>query len=112
MPTVVVAVEVAVVLAAVFGASVAFAALVNRIAGTPRKYLILSSGVIGVLVYLLTAVVLLKVLPPLRWSNGEASDLRTTLWEYLGILAFLPAAAIIGVWQIVKRRIRANTKVA
>ncbi len=106
------AIMVTIVLAAVFGLGVAVAVLANRLAGTPDKYLILSTGAIGTAVYALTVILFFEVIPPLRWTNGEPSDLRTAFWEHPLVLALVPAVFFVALWQAAMRRRRGKARVA
>lgn len=87
----------------VFIFSVVFALFLNWMFRAPLKGYLVSSGVIAVVSYVVTTVILLYVLPPLHWINDQPQDLRTALWDNLGILASVSSLICFAAWQIVVR---------
>jgi len=66
-------------LAAIFCSGAIFSLLLNWSLREPLGQHLLSSGIIAVVSFSLAAIILMEVLPPLRWSNSEPEDLRTAL---------------------------------
>ena len=103
LPTELVIIVIVFLLGFVFVLGVVFALLLNWLLKTPTKRYLVSRGIIAVVSYSITTVILLKVLPPLRWVNEQPQDLRTTLWGHLGILAGAVALICLAGWQFALR---------
>jgi magnesium-transporting ATPase (P-type) len=111
IPTVFLAVIVVLALSVVFVSGVGFALLLNWLLRTPMRFYLLSSGIIAVISYSLVTVFLLTMLPPLRWVNEQPQDLRTALWDHLGILAAIITLVCLAGWQIIIRSHKAKVVV-
>src|SRR5438094_8356259 len=72
-----------------------YALLLNLIFRTRIHRYLFTSALFGLAAYIVTTVLGLETLPPLRWVNEVPQDFRTTLWDHLHVLSCMSGVIII-----------------
>jgi hypothetical protein len=80
-----------------------YAFLLNLVFRRTLYRYLFSSALIGLAAYIVTTVVGLEALPPLRWLNTVPQDLRTTLWDHLHLISCFAGVIAITLWQVIVR---------
>ena len=93
----------AIYLAIALTVCVVYACLLNLAFRTSLHRHLLSSALIGLAFYIVTTVIGLEVLPPLRWVNTVPQDLRTTLWDHLHLISCFAGVVAVTLWQLIVR---------
>jgi hypothetical protein len=86
-----------------------FTVLLNLTLKTPPQRYLLSTIPIALVVYIITVIILIEILPPLRWVNTVPQDTRTWLWDHIHLLAGAVAFICIALWQLFIRTKRKLT---
>ena len=81
----------------------AFTVILNLILKTPPQRHLLSSIPIALVVFILTGIILIETLPPLRWVNTVPQDTRTWLWDHIDWVAGIVAFICVVMWQLLIR---------
>ncbi|MBX3290591.1 MAG: hypothetical protein KF855_14845 [Acidobacteria bacterium] len=79
--------------------SVTTAIAINGFYRTNFKTRLVSSIVVGTIACLLTQIILIATLGPLKWLNGEPMNFQTLLWRYSTIIALGAAIVSVVFWQ-------------
>ncbi len=70
---------------------------------TSFKTRLVSSIVVGTIVCLVTQIILITALGPLKWLNGEPMNFQTVLWDYSAIIALVSTIVSVVFWQTFRR---------